>query len=133
MKYITSVGVFIAIVLLIFVLFRKPHQIFKTSPVKVLEKEIVIQKEAVEKTREKVEITKKELLYYKTVNDTINIIRYQDSVIIYQDTQIVQLTQVVQLQDTVITKLKFDNKRLKRQRNLMILATGAAVTTLILK
>lgn len=114
-------------------LFKKPKQIYLTKPVKVIEHEIREVKKEVKVAGERVEVTKKTLLEYKEVFDTVNIVRYQDSVIIYQDTQIVKLTEVVKLQDTAIMVLKHDNKRLKRQRNIAIIVGSIATGVAILK
>lgn len=117
----------VSFVVLWVLIFRKPQQIYKTTPTKTIERIIEGKKEYIYTNGQRIETLKKTLVEYKTYFDTVNIIKFQDSLIIFQDTQIIRLTEVTKLQDTVIDKLKFDNKRLKRQRNIAI--GIAAITT----
>lgn len=132
-KTINRVFVAVVLILIALIIFKKPSQVFQVKPVKTYTKEIIKLKEKEGAIENKVITTKKELTYYKTIFDTTNIVLYQDSVIMYQDTQIVTLKNIVTVQDTLITVLKHDNKRLKRQRNLLIGATGILGAIAIIK
>jgi len=131
-NYITPLLLVVTIVVLLLIAFRKPKQVYNYST-KNLTKVIERTKEKVDSARVKTTYLKNEVTYYKSVFDTVNIVRYQDSVITYQDTQIVYLNQIVEKQDTLIDLLKFDNKRLKRQRNILIGVSGILGTIAILK
>ena len=132
-EYSTFLQLAIVIFIAILFVFRKPTQIYKTSPTKVIKREIVHRKEQVAGRKDRIETIKNEITRYKTYYDTVNIVRYQDSLIMVQDTQIVKLTEIIQLQDTLVTKLEFNNKRLKRQRNIFAAATALLGTAVILK
>lgn len=121
------------IFVVILVLFRKPTQVFKTSPTRVIKREIVHRKEEVAGRQDRITTIKNEITKYKTFYDTVSIVIYQDSLIKVQDTQIVKLTEIVKLQDTLVTKLEFDNKRLKRQRNIFAATTAILGAAVILK
>lgn len=116
-----------------FVGMRKPSQIFETRPTKVIEREIKTLKIEEKQAGERVEILKREVLEHRLAFDTIPLINYLDSVVIYQDTQIVKLTEIVEKQDTLLTILKHDNKRLKRQRNILAIVAGVTTGIAILK
>lgn len=131
-NYITPLLLVVTIIALLSVVFKKPKQVYNYST-KNLTKVIEKTREKVDSARVKTTYLKNEVTYYKSVFDTVNIVRYQDSVITYQDTQIVYLNQVVEKQDTLIDLLKFDNKRLKRQRNILIGVSGVLGTIAILK
>lgn len=131
-NYVTPLLLVATIVILLLVALRKPKQVYNYST-KNLTKVIERTKEKVDSARVKTTYLKNEVTYYKSVFDTVNIVRYQDSVITYQDTQIVYLNQIVEKQDTLIDLLKFDNKRLKRQRNILIGVSGILGTIAILK
>lgn len=130
LKYLVVICA-IASVLLIW--FRKPSQVYKYQTVNKIEKGIEQKKDRLDSVVVKTETVRKELTYFKSVFDTVRIVQYQDSVITYQDTQIVVLNQIVKSQDTVIDLLKFDNKRIKRQRNWLIVGTAVLGSILILK
>ena len=117
----------------LFVFMRKPSQVFTTKPTKVIEREIKTLKTEVKQAGEKVEIFKREVIDHRLMFDTVPLIQYLDSLVIYQDTQIVKLTQITEKQDTVIAVLRHDNKRLKRQRNLLAIVAGITTGIAILK
>lgn len=121
------------IFVVILVLFRKPTQVFKTSPTRVIKREIVHRKEEVAGRQDRITTIKNEITKYKTFYDTVGIVIYQDSLIKVQDTQIVKLTEIVKLQDTLVAKLEFDNKRFKRQRNIFAATTAILGAAVILK
>lgn len=121
------------IFVIILVLFRKPTQVFKTSPTRVIKREIVHRKEEVAGRQDRITTIKNEITKYKTFYDTVSIVIYQDSLIKVQDTQIVKLTEIVKLQDTLVAKLEFDNKRFKRQRNIFAVTTAILGAAVILK
>lgn len=121
----------IVIGLLIF--FRKPQQTYALPVNKELKSRIRDLKKDVEPRTLRIETVRNEVTRYKTERDTINIIRYQDTLIMIQDTQIVKLTEITKVQDTLITKLEFDNKRLKRQKRWLIASTAVLGTIAIFK
>ena len=121
------------ILVVILVLFRRPTQVFKSTPTRIIKREIVHRKEEVAGRQDRITTIKTEVTKYKTFYDTVNIIRYQDSLIMIQDTQIVKLTEIVKLQDTLVAKLEFDNKRFKRQRNIFAATTAILGAAVILK
>lgn len=137
MKYIRNFLPVLQLAALIFVvilvLFRKPTQVFKTTPTRIIKREIVHRKEEVAGRQDRITTIKNEITKYKTFYDTVSIVIYQDSLIKVQDTQIVKLTEIVKLQDTLVTKLEFDNKRLKRQRNIFAATTAILGAAVILK
>lgn len=132
-QYSTFIQLAAVIFIAILFFFRKPAQIYKTSPIREIKREIVHRKEEVAGRKDKIETIRNEITRYKTFYDTVNIVKYQDSLIMVQDTQIVKLTEIVKLQDTLVTKLEFDNKRLKRQRNIFAAATALLGAAVIIK
>ena len=101
------------------------------------QKEIQQKKLIVEHLATKTTNYKNILNDYKTLYDTTNIVLYQDSVIMVQDTQIVVLNQIVEKQDTVIDVLKAEVKAENRKRMFWQIATGVfaggLATSLIIK
>lgn len=121
------------IVIALFVFLRKPSQVFQTRPTKVITREIKTLKTEVKQAGDRVEVFKREVLEHRLAFDTVPLINYLDSVVIYQDTQIVKLTEIVQKQDTLVEILRHDNKRLKRQRLGLIVTAGVLGGIAILK
>ena len=121
------------IVIALFVFLRKPSQVFQTRPTKVITREIKTLKTEVKQAGDRVEVFKREVLEHRLAFDTIPLFNYLDSVVIYQDTQIVKLTEIVQKQDTLVEILRHDNKRLKRQRLGLIVTAGVLGGIAILK
>lgn len=128
-----SIPLLVSIILVIVVLFRKPQQVYAPPTKKYLTAKIVHLKGQEQEVEKRVLTYKETLTTYKELYDTINIVRYQDSVITFQDTQIVVLKEIVNTQDTLITVLKHDNKRLKRQRNILVATTAVLGTIAIIK
>lgn len=106
-------------------LFKKDsNQVVATTPTRKLKNQIVLLKGDAQDRTQRIETIRNTITTYETKRDTVNIVRYQDSLILVQDTQIVKLTEVTKIQDTVIMQLESDKRRLKRQRNIAI---GSAV------
>jgi hypothetical protein len=133
MKIVEYVAVVILLLMVVFLMFRKPAQIFPAKTFKQYKKELTTKKQDVSGRTSRIEDIRNEVTYYKTIFDTVNIVRYQDSLIRIQDTQIVRLTEITKIQDTVITQLEFDRKRFRRQRNVAVVAAVVATTIAILK
>ena len=133
MKIVEYVAVVILLLMVVFLMFRKPAQIFPAKTFKQYKKELTAKKQDVSGRTSRIEDIRNEVTYYKTIFDTVNIVRYQDSLIRIQDTQIVRLTEITKIQDTVITQLEFDRKRFRRQRNVAVVAAVVATTIAILK
>jgi hypothetical protein len=133
MKIVEYVAVVILLLMVVFLMFRKPAQIFPAKTFKQYKRELTTKKQDVSGRTSRIEDIRNEVTYYKTIFDTVNIVRYQDSLIRIQDTQIVRLTEITKIQDTVITQLEFDRKRFRRQRNVAVVAAVVATTIAILK
>ena len=112
--------------LLVYIVFFKKdyNQVVATTPTRKLKNQIVLLKGNAQDRTQRIETLRNTITTYETKRDTVNIVRYQDSLILVQDTQIVKLTEITKIQDTVIMQLESDRKRLKRQRNI---AVGASV------
>lgn len=112
--------------LMVYVVFFKKdsNQVVATTPTRKLKNQIVLLKGNAQDRTQRIETLRNTITTYETKRDTVNIVRYQDSLILVQDTQIVKLTEITKIQDTVIMQLESDRKRLKRQRNI---AVGASV------
>jgi hypothetical protein len=133
MKIVEYGAVMILLFMVAFLIFRKPDQIFPAKTFRQYKKELVAKKQDVSGRTSRIEDVRNEITHYKTIFDTVNIVRYQDSLIRIQDTQIVKLTEITKIQDTVITQLEFDRKRFRRQRNVAVVAAVVATTIAILK
>jgi len=84
---------------------------------------------------------------YKMLKDSVRIIQIQDTtirllfaqgeyknnVIAHQDTVIVAQRYIINNQDTLITSLRFDLKKVKKQRNWSLLGNGILTGILIIK
>lgn len=123
----------VTIVCLVFLFFRKPQQIFKTTPIKIIETRVENNKGIVDSIVIHQQTVRNEITHFKTVKDTVKIIKYQDSLITILDTQIVVMNTIIKDQDTIIDLLEFDNKRLKRQRNISFIVNGVLTSFLIMK
>lgn len=111
--------------IVVMLLFKKDsNQVVATTPTRKLKNQIVLLKGNTQDRTQRIETLRNTITTYETKRDTVNIVRYQDSLILVQDTQIVKLTEITKIQDTVIMQLESDRKRLKRQRNI---AVGASV------
>jgi len=149
------------IVMCLFLLMRKPKQVYPISKQKTIERRIE-GKETIIKEQGKVIDNSKSIIAQlnnglsdlqaqleevKNTRDTINIIQIQDTmihvlykrdkekdaIIAAQDTIIQAQRYVINSKDTIIATQAFDLKRIKRQRNLSILLNGILTTGIIIK
>jgi hypothetical protein len=149
------------IVMCLFLLMRKPTQVYPVSKQKVIEKRIE-GKETVIKEQGKVIDNSKSIIAelnhglfdlqaqldgVKNARDTFNIVQIQDTmihvlykrdkekdaIIAAQDTIIQAQRYIINAKDTIIATKDFDLKRIKRQRNISILLNGLLTTGLIIK
>lgn len=125
--------VFSLLLLTLVVLVKKPDQIFKPSKTRVIETRVEGNKRLVDSIVVHEKTIRTQLNEYKTIEDTVMIVQYQDSLITILDTQIVVLNSIVKDQDTIISVLKYDSKRLRRQRNISLIGNAVLGSILILK
>jgi hypothetical protein len=130
-KYLNLLLV-IAIIILLFLNFRKAT-VINNQTIQPLKTEVQQKKVIVEHLATKTTNYKTHLETFKTHYDTANIVPYQDSVIMTQDTQIVVLNQIVNKQDTIINLNEKEIKQVKRQRNWLIVLSGILATGLMIK
>jgi len=149
------------IVMCLFLLMRKPKQVYPVSTQKTIEtriqgKETIIKQQGKAIDNSKVIIDElnhglfdlqAELEKVKNSRDTFKITQIQDTMIhvLYrrdkekdaiisaQDTIIVAQRYIINSQDTIITSQAFDIKKLKRQRNISFILNGILTTGLIIK
>ena len=145
------------IVMCLFLLLRKPTQVYPVSKQKVIEKRIE-GKETIIKQQGKVIDNSEQFIAelnaglldlhsqldnVKNSKDTFNIVQIQDTminvlyrrdiIIAAQDTIIQAQRYIINAKDTIIATKDFDLKRIKRQRNISILLNGLLTTGLIIK
>lgn len=120
----TLLGLMVLIMAHIVFFKKDSNQVVATTPTRKLKNQIVLLKGNTKDRTQRIETLRNTITKYETRRDTVNIVRYQDSLILVQDTQIVKLTEITKVQDTVIMQLESDKRRLKRQRNI---AVGSAV------
>ena len=149
------------IVMCLFLLLRKPTQVYPVSKQKVIEKRIE-GKETIIKEQGKVIDNSEQFIEelnaglldlhsqldkVKNSKDTFNIVQIQDTmihvlyrrdkekdvIIAAQDTIIQAQRYIINAKDTIIATKDFDLKRIKRQRNISILLNGLLTTGLIIK
>ena len=149
------------IVMCLFLLLRKPTQVYPVTKQKTIERRIE-GKETLIKEQGKVIDNSKSIIAelnhglfdlqaqlddVKNSRDTFNIVQIQDTmihvlykrdkekdaIIAAQDTIIVAQRYIINSQDTIITSQAFDIKKLKRQRNISLLLNGLLTTGLIIK
>lgn len=149
------------VVICLFLLMRKPTQVYPVSNQKVIEKRIE-GKETIIKEQGKVIDNSEQFIEelnaglldlhsqldnVRKSKDTFNIVQIQDTmihvlykrdkekdvIIAAQDTIIQAQRYIINAKDTIIATKDFDIKRLKRQRNLSILLNGLLTTGLIIK
>ena len=149
------------IVMCLFLLMRKPKQVYPVSTQKTIEtriqgKETIIKQQGKAIDNSKVIIDElnhglfdlqAELEKVKNSRDTFKITQIQDTmihvlyrrdkekdvIIAAQDTIIVAQRYIINSQDTIITAQAFDIKKLKRQRNISFILNGILTTGLIIK
>ena len=149
------------IVMCLFLLLRKPTQVYPVSKQKVIEKRIE-GKETIIKEQGKVIDNSEQFIEelnaglldlhsqldnVRNSKDTFNIVQIQDTmihvlyrrdkekdvIIAAQDTIIQAQRYIINAKDTIIATKDFDLKRIKRQRNISILLNGLLTTGLIIK
>lgn len=149
------------IVMCLFLLLRKPKQVYPVSKQKTIERRIE-GKETIIREQGKVIDNSKSIIAQlnnglsdlqaqleavKNARDTFRIIQIQDTmihvlyrrdkekdaIIAAQDTVIQAQRYIINSKDTIITAQAFDLKRIKRQRNISILINGLLTTGLIIK
>jgi len=149
------------VVMCLFLLLRKPTQVYPVSNQKVIEKRIE-GKETIIKEQGKVIDNSEQFIEelnaglldlhsqldnVRNSKDTFNIVQIQDTmihvlyrrdkekdvIIAAQDTIIQAQRYIINAKDTIIATKDFDLKRIKRQRNISILLNGLLTTGLIIK
>ena len=149
------------VVMCLFLLLRKPTQVYPVSNQKVIEKRIE-GKETIIKEQGKVIDNSEQFIEelnaglldlhsqldnVRNSKDTFNIVQIQDTmihvlyrrdkekdvIIAAQDTIIQAQRYIINAKDTIIATKDFDIKRIKRQRNISILLNGLLTTGLIIK
>lgn len=149
------------VVICLFLLMRKPTQVYPVTKQKTIErriegKETLIKEQGkvIDNSEQFIEELNAGLLdlhsqldKVKNSKDTFNIVQIQDTmihvlykrdkekdvIIAAQDTIIQAQRYIINAKDTIIATKDFDIKRLKRQRNLSILLNGLLTTGLIIK
>jgi len=157
--YLIIVGVIAIILLLIFRGSEKP--IYKIAPIKeietriegketrinTIEKRIGNEKNIIKQISNEIGLLRADLETFKAERDTIRIIQIQDtiinvltsenthlkSVVNDQDSIIVHQRYIINSNDTIVTVLKADTKRFKKQRNISILINALLTGAVILK
>jgi hypothetical protein len=149
------------IVMCLFLIMRKPKQVYPVSKQKTIErriegKEIIIREKGKVIDNSKLLIAQlnaglsdlhSQLDEVKASKDTFNIVQIQDTMIhvLYrrdkekdliiknQDTVIQAQRYIINSQDTIITAQAFDIKKLKKQRNISVILNALLTTGLIIK
>lgn len=149
------------IVMCLFLLMRKPTQVYPVSKQKTIERRIEGKETIIQEKGKLIDNSNKiisqlnaglfdlhsQLDSVKNARDTFNIIQIQDTMIhvLYrrdrekdliiknQDTVIQAQRYIINSQDTIITTQAFDIKRLKKQRNISVLLNALLTTGLIIK
>jgi len=149
------------IVMCLFLLLRKPTQVYPVSKQKVIEKRIEGKETLIKEQGQVIDNSEEfiaelnaglldlhsQLNAVKNSKDTFNIVQIQDTmihvlyrrdkekdvIIAAQDTIIQAQRYIINAKDTIIATKDFDLKRIKRQRNISILLNGLLTTGLIIK
>ena len=149
------------IVMCLFLLMRKPAQIYPVSKQKTIERRIEGKETVIREKGKLIDNSNKiiselnaglfdlhsQLDSVKNARDTFNIIQIQDTMIhvLYrrdrekdliiknQDTIIQAQRYIINSQDTIITTQAFDIKKLKKQRNISVILNALLTTGLIIK
>jgi len=149
------------IVMCLFLLLRKPKQVYPVSKQKTIERRIEGRETIIREQGKVIDNSKSiiaqlnnglsdlqaQLEEVKNARDTFRIIQIQDTmihvlyrrdkekdaIIAAQDTVIQAQRYIINSKDTIITAQAFDLKRIKRQRNISILINGLLTTGLIIK
>ena len=149
------------IVMCLFLLLRKPTQVYPVSKQKVIEKRIEGKETLIKEQGQVIDNSEEfiaelnaglldlhsQLDNVRNSKDTFNIVQIQDTmihvlyrrdkekdvIIAAQDTIIQAQRYIINAKDTIIATKDFDLKRIKRQRNISILLNGLLTTGLIIK
>lgn len=149
------------IVMCLFLLLRKPIQVYPVSKQKVIEKRIEGKETLIKEQGQVIDNSEEfiaelnaglldlhsQLDNVRNSKDTFNIVQIQDTmihvlyrrdkekdvIIAAQDTIIQAQRYIINAKDTIIATKDFDLKRIKRQRNISILLNGLLTTGLIIK
>jgi len=149
------------IVMCLFLLLRKPTQVYPISKQKVIEKRIEGKETLIKEQGQVIDNSEEfiaelnaglldlhsQLDNVRNSKDTFNIVQIQDTmihvlyrrdkekdvIIAAQDTIIQAQRYIINAKDTIIATKDFDLKRIKRQRNISILLNGLLTTGLIIK
>ena len=149
------------IVMCLFLLLRKPTQVYPVSKQKVIEKRIEGKETLIKEQGQVIDNSEEfiaelnaglldlhsQLDNVRNSKDTFNIVQIQytmihvlyrrdkekDVIIAAQDTIIQAQRYIINAKDTIIATKDFDLKRIKRQRNISILLNGLLTTGLIIK
>jgi hypothetical protein len=145
----------------LFLLLRKPIQVYPVSKQKVIEKRIEGKETLIKEQGQVIDNSEEfiaelnaglldlhsQLDNVRNSKDTFNIVQIQDTmihvlyrrdkekdvIIAAQDTIIQAQRYIINAKDTIIATKDFDLKRIKRQRNISILLNGLLTTGLIIK
>ena len=149
------------IVMCLFLLLRKPTQVYPVSKQKVIEKRIEGKETLIKEQGQVIDNSEEfiaelnaglldlhsQLDNVRNSKDTFNIVQIQDTmihvlyrrdkekdvIIAAQDTIIQAQRYIINAKDTIIATKDFDLKRIKRQRNISILLNGLLTTGLIIQ
>lgn len=149
------------IVICLFLLMRKPKQIYPVTKQKVIERRIEGKETLIREKGQVIDNSKQfiaelnaglidlhsQLDAVRDSKDTFNIVQIQDTMIhvLYrrdkekdliiknQDTIIQAQRYIINAKDTIITAQAFDIKRLKKQRNISVILNALLTTGLIIK
>lgn len=149
------------IVMCLFLLLKKPTQVYPVSKQKVIEKRIEGKETLIKEQGQVIDNSEEfiaelnaglldlhsQLDNVRNSKDTFNIVQIQDTmihvlyrrdkekdvIIAAQDTIIQAQRYIINAKDTIIATKDFDLKRIKRQRNISILLNGLLTTGLIIK
>lgn len=149
------------IVICLFLLMRKPQQVYPVTKQKVIERRIEGKETLIREKGQVIDNSKQfiaelnaglidlhsQLDAVRDSKDTFNIVQIQDTMIhvLYrrdkekdliiknQDTIIQAQRYIINAKDTIITAQAFDIKRLKKQRNISVILNALLTTGLIIK
>ena len=149
------------IVICLFLLMRKPQQVYPVTKQKVIERRIEGKETLIREKGQVIDNSKQfiaelnaglidlhsQLDAVRNSKDTFNIVQIQDTMIhvLYrrdkekdliiknQDTIIQAQRYIINAKDTIITAQAFDIKRLKKQRNISVILNALLTTGLIIK
>ena len=119
----------------------------KETQIKTIEKRIGNEKNIISQISNEIGLLRSDLESFKAERDTVRIIQIQDtiinvltsenthlkSVVNDQDSIIVHQRYIIDSNDTIVTVLKADTKRFKKQRNISILINALLTGAVILK